>query len=72
MPVEMTPDASGWAEKALWAGYTRRTAARAKAAERLAVAAETQADWWGICRRCGEKLEGSLAALKEHSCGTTD
>lgn len=27
-------------------------------------------DWFGHCRKCGVRLEGTLAELKGHTCGT--
>lgn len=24
-------------------------------------------DWWGVCRHCGQQLEGSLKELLEHT-----
>lgn len=30
---------------------------------------ETQTDWYGRCRVCGEPVSGSLSALRAHRCG---
>lgn len=27
-------------------------------------------EWRGTCRACGMKLKGTLASIREHSCGT--
>lgn len=42
------------------------------AALRLELAART--DWFGTCRWCKERLEGSLADLRAHNCkeGSSD
>lgn len=37
-------------------------------AARLAAFNEEQHDWWGVCSKCGVRLEGSLKELREHSC----
>jgi rubrerythrin len=29
-------------------------------------------DWWGICRKCGKKLNGTPAQIAAHVCGETD
>lgn len=26
-------------------------------------------DWWGICRKCGKKLEGTPSQIAAHECG---
>jgi hypothetical protein len=30
---------------------------------------EKQGDWWGICRRCHQRVTGTPAELRAHSCG---
>lgn len=27
-----------------------------------------QNDWWGKCRLCGAKVQGTIAQIKEHKC----
>lgn len=29
-----------------------------------------QTDWYGVCQKCGAYLEGTLAQLREHKCGS--
>lgn len=36
--------------------------------ERLRAAWEKMDDWKGTCRHCGEKLTGTLSALRAHKC----
>lgn len=36
--------------------------------ERAREAQTNMTDWWAVCRRCGQKLEGSLVQLKAHKC----
>lgn len=67
--IEMAPEAQGRAGKAAKLSRTRHTGMDAEGRERLAKALSALSDWWGICRHCGEKLEGTLAAIKEHDCG---
>lgn len=55
--------------RAVEAKVGRMRAGPAKARQRLAEAAKTQADWWGLCRKCGTRIEGTIASLKEHTCG---
>lgn len=31
---------------------------------------EEQKDWYQTCPKCGRKVTGSLAKIKEHRCGT--
>lgn len=40
-----------------------------EAKEALEKALNSQKDWEATCRKCGQKLTGSLKELKEHSCG---
>lgn len=41
---------------------------RAEAQERLNEVAR-KTDWWGICRICGQRLDGSVADIKAHKHG---
>lgn len=31
---------------------------------------ESATDWYGWCRKCGQKLVGRLADLRAHDCGS--
>ncbi len=38
--------------------------------EAMTVGNERFDDWRGVCRHCGEALEGTARQLKEHNCGS--
>lgn len=37
-------------------------------AKALHEAWDTMADWWGKCKRCGARVQGTPKALREHTC----
>lgn len=45
-----------------------REEARKDQAERLHAAWDQQGDWWAKCRKCGQRLVGTPAALRAHVC----
>lgn len=38
------------------------------AKERLDAENRRRTDWWGLCRRCGKRVEGTLDQLRAHTC----
>lgn len=38
------------------------------AQKRLTAFNERQTDWYGFCRKCGQKLTGTLAEIRAHAC----
>ena len=61
------PDDRKYREGAL----RRRIMTQERKAE-IAAANAKFSDWWGVCRHCGEKVEGTPSQLREHQCGSTD
>lgn len=69
MAVEIEPEAHRAPLRALSAAIGRRSEAVAFARRRMAEAAKTQSDWWGVCRHCKTLIEGTPAEIAEHRCG---
>lgn len=50
---------------------TRSLGMSSEAKATLAKAMDAQTDWTATCRKCGEKLTGTMAQIREHHCGTS-
>lgn len=56
-------------ERALRVKLRRLAGASTETSERIRTYNEAQTDWEGVCRVCGVRLTGTLAALREHTHG---
>jgi hypothetical protein len=56
-------------QKFIQAKLERMSGLRPDEVENMHKAQEKQDDWFGFCRKCKAKLQGTPAQLREHVCG---
>ena len=58
-------------QKQIESALSRRAGMTPERREALQKQMAQQTDWYGKCRKCGVHLTGTVAQLKEHTCGPT-
>lgn len=57
-----------WEKTAIEAALKSRSGMSEDKKVQLVAFNEKADDWYGTCRKCGEKVRGTLAKMREHIC----